>query len=196
MTPIGYLYKRVAARPDWIRTEQVEDIFSLSGCVSGNFADYINYWRHNGYWLFDSPKVIEALAQEHAISLDGLQLFYYEAYEEEYNDVERAWQPFAPEASFETNVQPPERRRLEGFDVTTFTVHTSPECSPLSCNSLAERVRTNVHCLFETFEQAKSAVEAGAFENSEPGPYRIIGVYRVLNTPEGQAVINHAHSAV
>lgn len=179
MTPIGYMYKRVAQRPDWVGAEHVQDIFSLSGCVSGVFADYIRYWRHNGYWLFDSPRVIEDLAQEHGIALEGLRLFYYEAYELEYNDPESRWEPFAAEESFGTHVQPPESCRLEGFDVTTFSVHTSPECSPLSCNSLAERIRTNCHCLFDTFDEARNAIEAGVFDHSEPGPYRIIAVYSV-----------------
>lgn len=174
-----YLYKRVAARPDWIRVEPVDDIYSLSGCVSEVFADYINYWRHNGYWLFDSPRVIEDLAKENGIPLEDLQLFFYEVYEMEYNDSEKRWQSFGPEESFRTNVQPPEHRRLEGFDVTTFSVHTLPECSPLSCNSLAETIRTNRHCLFETFDEARRALETGMFDNSEPGPFRITAVYSV-----------------
>ena len=86
MRPLGYLYKRVAARPDWIKARHVSDIYSLSGCVSGNFADYINYWKHNGFWLFDSPKVIESLATEHSISLEGLKLFYYEAHVKEFEE--------------------------------------------------------------------------------------------------------------
>lgn len=183
MTPIGYLYKRVARRPHWIRAEQVDDIYSLSGCVSEVFADYIQYWRHNGYWLFDSPHVMEDLARENGIPLGDLQLFFYEVYELEYNDSDKQWQSFVPEASFGTNVEAPRKRRLEGFDVTTYSVHTSPECSPLSCNSLAETIRTNRHCLFETFDEARKAIEAGLFDNSEPGPFRITAVYSVR--PDG-----------
>lgn len=180
MIPIGYLYKRVARRPDWIRAEHVDDIYSLSGCISVGFADYITYWRHNGYWLFNSPGVIEDLARENAIPLDDLQLFFYEAYEWEFDDSAGRWRPFAPEESFATDVELPENRRLEGFDVTTFSARTSPECSPLSCNALAATIRTNRHCLFESFDGAKAAVEAGMFRNSEPGPFRITAVYSVL----------------
>jgi hypothetical protein len=35
----------------------------------------------------------------------------------------------------------------------------------------------NPHCLFESFEHAKQALEAGAFDNAEPGPFRIFAVY-------------------
>lgn len=177
MQPIGYLYKLVAKRPDWIKTENVSDIFSLSDCISENFDDYINYWRHNGYWLFDSAEIIKALAEEHSISLEGHRLFYYEAHEEEYDDAKRQWQILSPDESFTTNIQKPEHKTLQGFDVANFTLGTSPECSPLSCNSLAELVTTNQHCLFNTYGEARHALEHDVFINAEPGPYRIIAVY-------------------
>ena len=43
------LFKRIATRPDWLHAQGVVDIYSLSGCVSANFADYVQYWKHNGY---------------------------------------------------------------------------------------------------------------------------------------------------
>lgn len=179
MIPIGYLYKNVAKRPDWLDVEKIDDIYALSGCVSEDFADYTNYWRHNGFWLFDSPSIMKDLANEHSIDLSALCLFYYEAYEVQYNDETNLWEQFFPEASFVTNIQPPKNNRLEGFDVVNFCSGTSPECSPLSCNSIAKTIPTNRHCLFDTFEEAKNAIENRAFENAEPGPYRIIAVYTI-----------------
>jgi hypothetical protein len=173
------MYKRVASRPDWLKAPTVRDIYSLSGCVSENFADYIDFWRHNGYWLFDSPEIIQEVATENSISLEGLSLFYYEAYEQQFDATRAAWLPFVPEQSFETDVQIPSSKTLQGFDVTAFSVQTSPECSPLSCNGLAETIPTNQHCLLNTFEDARALVEQGAFADSEPGPYRIISVYTV-----------------
>ena len=52
MIPVGYLAKHVYKRPDWLQVDHVIDIFSVSGCVSENFADYIGFWKHNGYWFF------------------------------------------------------------------------------------------------------------------------------------------------
>ena len=181
MRPIGYMYKRVAAAPDWLKAPQVKDIYALSGCVSADFADYIKFWRHNGFWLFDSPGIMQALADEHALSLEGLQLFYYEAHDLQFDQSLGQWEPFAPEPSFETKVEPPTTASLEGFDVTSFYAGSSPECSPLSCNSLAKNIDTNSHCLFSTFEAAVRALEKGHFHDGEPGPYRIIGVYSVDN---------------
>jgi hypothetical protein len=177
VVPIGYLYKRVAPRPEWLAASRVENIFALSSCISEDFADYIQYWKHNGYWLFDSPAVMKALAEEHSISLQGTKLFYYEAYELEFDDELSDWVAFEPEHSFGVNVEAPVTKVLEGFDVVSFSVGNSPECSPLSCNSCAETLATNEHCLFATFEIAKAAVESGAMKGCEPGPYRVIAVY-------------------
>lgn len=177
MVPIGYLYKRVATRPEWLAATEVKDIFALSGCISTDFTDYIQYWKHNGYWLFDSPSVMNTIAEEHSISLDGTKLFYYEAYELEFDDEQSDWLTFEPEPSFGVNVEAPATKVLEEFDVVSFSVGNSPECSPLSCNSCAETLTTNEHCLFATFETAKAAIESGAMKGCEPGPYRVIAVY-------------------
>ena len=55
MIPVGYMYKKIVIKPDWLKAANIVDVYSLSNCISHGFADYINYWQHNGYWLFDSP---------------------------------------------------------------------------------------------------------------------------------------------
>jgi hypothetical protein len=177
MIPVGYLAKHVAMKPESLNAPQVVDIFSVSACISEDFADYIEYWKHNGYWLFDSPEIIRSLAVQHAISLDGTSLFYYQAHESEFDG--RSWSSVTAEPSLETHISPPPQRRLEGFDVVTFFARNAPECSPLSCNSLAETIPTNSHCLLASFEEAESSLNSGAFGNAEPGPYRIFAVYSV-----------------
>jgi hypothetical protein len=104
-------------------------------------------------------------------------LFFYEVYELQFNCGE--WTSFEPEPSFSTNVSLTEAKVLEGYDVVTFCVQTSPQCSPLSCNSLATEVETNTRCLLQSFEQARALLENGTFNDSEPGPYRIFAVYSV-----------------
>lgn len=179
MIPAGYMAKQVATRPEWLRADRVVDIYSVSSCMSNDFADYINYWKHNGYWLFDSPEVIREVAKENSLVLTNAGLFYYEVHDQEYDEDEKSWKPFAPEPSFKTEIIRPSSKTLEGYDVVTFYAHTSPECSPLSCNSLASEVETNRHCLLPSFEKAKELLEEGKFKNSEPGPYRIFAVYSV-----------------
>jgi hypothetical protein len=169
--------KHVARPPEWLNAPHIVDVFSVSDCIARNFADYIPYWRHNGYWLFDSSGVITQVARENSISLSGTRLFYYEAYEKEFDG--KNWRSYDPETSIPTNVIIPSTRKLEGFDVANFTGRNVPECSGLSCSSLAEKLPTNLHCLFNSFNEAEALVSQGAFNDSEPGPYRIFAVYAV-----------------
>jgi hypothetical protein len=178
MVPAGYMAKRVAPWPDSLPPGRVLDVYSLSDCISENFCDYINYWKHNGFWLFDSPEIIHKLAVANSIDLDGTQFFYYEVHEMEFDDAGR-WVAFHPEPSFGTQVVPPETKVLEGYDVVTFYARSSPECSPLFCNMLSNEIETNEHCLLGSLEEAQALLEAGRFEHSEPGPYRIFAVYSV-----------------
>lgn len=179
MVPAGYMFKHIAARPDWLRAQSVTDIWSVSSCTSANFADYIKFWAHNGYWLFDSPEKMETIASRESIDLFKATLCYYEVHEDEFDEGQRSWSPIKPEQSFTTEVVRPSRSTLVGYDVVTFSVHTAPECSPLSCNSVATQLPVNDHCLLATFDEAKTALEAGVFDNSEPGPFRIFAVYTV-----------------
>jgi hypothetical protein len=173
MIPAGYMAKRVAERPAWL-SAAITDVYSVSGCISPDFGDFIHHWRHNGYWLFDSPTLIEELCREQSIDLAGTRLFYFEVADRQFD---REWLPFSPEPSFETRVREPERKVLEGFDVVSFYAQTTPECSPLSCNSLASEIPVNAHCLLDSEQEAIALVESGRLELAEPGPYRVFAVY-------------------
>ena len=177
MIPVGYMAKRVGRKPDRFRAPHVVDTYSVSNCNCEDFADYIQYWKHNGFWLFDSPEIIQDVAKQNSIPLEGTSLFYYEAHEMEFEG--ERWSPWSPDPSFPTNVVRPSRKQLEGFDVVNFTARTSPECSGLSCSGLAAELHTNAHCLLSSFEEAETSLNDGKFENAEPGPYRIFAVYSV-----------------
>ncbi len=129
--------KKVETRPEWLKAGKVAAIYSVSGCISKFFCDYIDHWKHNGYWFFDAPALIAEVAQAASTTLAGHQLFYYEVYEKEFEEEAGIWTGFAANEAFATNVVAPATKRLEGYDVVTFSAHTSPECSPLSCNHLA-----------------------------------------------------------
>lgn len=187
MIPLGYMLKSVASpAPHWMGSPGVTAVHSLSGCVSSDFAEYIPLWKHNGWWLFDTPGAVKDAAAELGVATDGLSLFYYEAFDQQYDDDKKSWQPFAAESggSFTTGVVQPNTATLSGFDVVNFFSQTSPECSPLSCNGLAAALPVNERCLFDSFDEAHAAVESGKFENAEPGPYRIVAVYLVGETDD------------
>ena len=177
MIPVGYMAKKIATRPDWLAAENVIDIYSVSHCISDNFADYFKFWKHNGYWFFDTPDTIGQLAHENGIDLSGMKFFYYEVHERQYDQDKKSWIDFQPEPSFLTNVRLPMKKSLEGYDVVSFWARTSAEHSPLSCNNLAEGIPVNPRCLLETFEDARSFLESGRFDGGEPGPFRIFAVY-------------------
>jgi hypothetical protein len=170
--PAGYMAKRVAARPEWLTAAGVIDVYSVSHCISKDHADYIKDWRHNGYWLFDSPDIIRQLARAHSVDLEDAVLFFYEVHELEFDEGDARWQPFAPEPSFPTRVVEPSVKTLEGFDVVSFYLGSSPECSPLSCSGLATEIETNEHCLLPSFEHARQLLSDGRFDGTEPGPFR------------------------
>lgn len=180
--------KRVESRPEAFDVPGVVDIYSLSSCISEDFADYITSWKHNGYWLFDSPAAICAVAEALGVSLEGTMLFYYEVHAFEFDQERGEWAPFEPESSFATSIAPPTNPTLEGFDVVSFFARSSPECSPLSCNGLASALPVNGHCLFSTLEEALAHVQSGAFAHGEPGPLRIFAVYSVGSTAARPAV--------
>jgi hypothetical protein len=131
MIPAGYMAKFVADRPDWLAAAGVEDIYSVSRCMSPCFMHYHGAWKHNGFWLFDSIDVIRHLASEKGIDLKHAKFFYYEVYGREFDEDGTEEVMPAPATAFATNVSSPETKSLEGFDVVTFNAGAGPECSPL-----------------------------------------------------------------
>ncbi len=191
MIPVGYMYNKVAARAD-SHPANVVDIYSVAGCGgqlgAHHFSvDYIQFWKHNGYWLFNNRAEMDSIAAEHNIDLSDMTLFYYEAYIFEFDLIERdkhpntgIWSPFECDQSWLTDVSVPETKTLAGYDVVEFVGRSAPEDSLLACcPGLSSQVALNQHCLFDTFDKAKSTLESGIFHRHEPGPYRIFAVYVV-----------------
>lgn len=185
MIPAGYMYKLVSTSDGKEAASQPVDFYSAGACGAGItpfFTDYVPHWKHNGFWFFNSPGVMQEIAVEKHIDLSGMTLFFYELYEFEFDlpDAgEEAWSPIESESSFVTEIVVPSKKVLAGFDVVEYVCRNSPECSLLSCSNLAKEFTVNSHCLFDTLEDAKVAVESGKFHEREPGPYRILAVYVV-----------------
>lgn len=187
MIPVGYMYKLVGIPTASLTANNVVNVFSAGDCggsPSHFFADYIKYWKHNGYWFFNTPDLMQEIARMDHIDLSAMTLFYYEIYEFEFDKSDNqgrvaGWFPFESESSFATDVLIPQEKDLAGYDVVEYVCRNSPECSLLSCSNLAAKFHVNAHCLFDTFGEAKAAVETGEFHAKEPGPYRILAVYEV-----------------
>jgi hypothetical protein len=73
---MGYMAKRVVPSPEFLSgIAGIVDVYSVSSCVNDDFADFVDFWKHNGYWFFDRPEIIRDLAQKNAIDLSGTKLF-------------------------------------------------------------------------------------------------------------------------
>lgn len=177
MIPAGYMYKRIVL-PDWLNCDPVTNVYAVSGCFSKDFTNYIPYWKHNQYWFFNSPDDMDPIIRAEQIS-DDLELVFYEVYEKEFDEQKNAWQEFTGEESFGIQVQLPAQKDFLGFDIVSFSMGTCPECSPLSCNGLCREVNVNQYCLLDDLDFTIQLTESLTIKKCEPGPYRIIAVYKV-----------------
>lgn len=173
---LGYMAKRIVERPDWLDETSVGDVYAVSDCISPDFADYVQFWAHNGFWFFDEPSIITRLCAEHDVSLDGLTFVYYQAHPQQFDTNGHTWHGFGPDPDSKTDVSPPTMPHLLGYDIVCYSMQSAPECSPLSCNHVAADVQVNSHCLIDTLDYAIECLETGTFDNAEPGPMRIIAV--------------------
>lgn len=189
MIPAGYLLKRVSPPPGWLRDgiEHVRAVCSVADCVNDNLVDVQTAWLHNGFGVANDPSVLRNLADESGVTKNDATLFFYEAYEWElesdgwtFNPDE--WRPrTAVQSAGVRDVvlyPPPGSAELLGYDVVVFGDYL--EHSPLSCNSIAQTLSVNEHCLFNTFDEAKQAIDRGAFGGGcEDGAYSIYSVSTV-----------------
>jgi hypothetical protein len=184
MVPAGYLLKRVSTPPGWLKTgtSHVTDVCSVADCVNDNVVDVQDAWQHNAFGLANDPRTLWDLVSAKSAELCGAVLFYYEAYEQEmesdgWSFDTNQWRPLsgAPSASVATDVAKPKSTRLLGYDVAVFGDFL--EHSPLSCNSLAEDLAVNEHCLFNELSDAVAAINTGGFGGGcEEGVYKVFSV--------------------
>lgn len=182
--PAGYLYKKITKKPEDLNIDNaIEYIYSASSCISAFFVNYTNYWQHNAYCIFNKPSIMQEIAKDEGIDLSSCWLFYYEVYELSFDDSNNIWIPLVLDNDDDLqapDVVIPAHKILKGFDVVSFSMgYLPPECSPLSCNELAATIKVNKFCLFDTFNEAKAALDNGLFNNAEPGPYRILAIYQI-----------------
>ena len=57
----GYFPKRIVRRDPWLAAPHVDEIWSVSECMSKGPRGWIDRWRHNDFWLFDSVGLAESV---------------------------------------------------------------------------------------------------------------------------------------
>ena len=169
---VGFLAKAVESRPEWLHVPAVQDICSVSECISAAPADRISFWTHNALGFYDS------LGDAAAVTKDETGRYDWFAYE--------FYQIRAVDGRIEPDVIPaapgsvPADFQFIGHDIVTRSSGAHVECSPLSCNRVAETVSTNEHCLIDQEDRAEQALLTISMPGfaAEPGPYYLAKVYR------------------
>ena len=173
MIPAGYFARRVKPKPDHLPAPDVREICSVSECISPGADNWIASWRHNSLGWFNS--IDDALSVVPAGQRSEFRLFAYRLHPEVFRGGER--QAF----ELPVDVQPEPLRagfRSIGFDSASKSSAEgqSLECSPLSCNGLAEELPVNEHCLFPALDAAIAGAARFAVEQPEPGDYYVVEV--------------------
>lgn len=169
---VGFFPKLTAPRPDWLQVEAVEEIASVSTCVSPAPEDWITHWKHNDFGFYDTEELARLVIPGDSAEYDlyAYELFPLFWFDQEAEALERIAERGAP---------PPDYAFL-GYDIVTKSSSHVFECSPLSCNGAASEFPTNASCLIDDEEQAHQAVLRMSQPDSgvEPGPYYLFKVYR------------------
>src|SRR3954451_4573974 len=61
---IGYFPKRTSKQPAWLKSPAVEEICSVSTCISEGPAGWVEAWRHNEQWVYDTPELAWSVVPE------------------------------------------------------------------------------------------------------------------------------------
>lgn len=168
---VGYFSKRTLVRPLWVHAEQVEEIASVSECISAGPPGWLDHWLHNSYWFFNSMEAACAVLGDDGTDFD---VYAYKLYPIlAHQGVVHPIQINVP------SVEPIDGNfHLLGYDAVSRSLGSSFECSPLSCNDAARDHVVNRYCLFESYEAALAGAVEFSAGRYEPGPYYVFEVYR------------------
>ncbi len=168
---IGYFPKRRQPVPDWFQNATIRQICSVSECIVPGPTDWIAKWRHNALFLFDSPTLARSVLR--AEELDDFDVFEYRAFPFRFDrHVRTPW---------DLSVVAPEQLAHDcltilGYDLVSRSTDSAFECSPLSCNAMADEWTTNEFCLIDDAATAIDYADRLCDAKAEPGPYCVIRV--------------------
>jgi hypothetical protein len=175
---IGILPKRVLPRPEWLKCETVDEILSVSECMSPAPADRIDRWAHNEVGLYDTVELAIGVIEEGREA--EYRLFAYRELPLKFSagQVDENWDPAGRFTC--ARVEPDLGGWLfRGYDVVGRSSSEFFECSPLSCNGMAAEHAVNRCCLIDELDQAIDAARVFSDPASgvEPADYFIVEVF-------------------
>ncbi|HEY7338923.1 MAG TPA: hypothetical protein VH639_28800 [Bryobacteraceae bacterium] len=174
LTLVGYFPKTTAIPEGYELPAHVKEICTVSGCINAP-EGWIDHWLHNELAFYDSPAKAKRVVATTTSKLPW-SLFAYRMLPTRFD------KDGAKPISLPTlDVEPLHGSFVPiGFDAVSKSVSFCFECSPLSCNYLAQKVPVNEFCLVATFEEAVALAKRCASEEPEPGPYYLFEVLRAI----------------
>jgi hypothetical protein len=173
MIDAGYFAKLIEPTPDWLHGQSIREICSVSTCISCGPEDWVDHWRHNELGWFNTIEDAWSVVPE--AERHRYRLFAYRM------GLIRFRQGEPLEVPVPADVHPaqiPASFVSLGYDAVSRSMETvlGFECSPLSCNSMAEEIPANEFCLFGTEAAATAGAQAFSVQQPEPGDYYVVEV--------------------
>ncbi|MFH1183478.1 MAG: hypothetical protein V1755_00360 [Chloroflexota bacterium] len=171
---IGFFPKKTACPDAFFGKTAVEEICSVSDCISSGPEGWIDQWKHNvTWWFFDTEAAAREVTGEEEYDMYAYRLFPV-VFD---RDTET---PIDVDASAEGDLGCYE---FLGYDIVSRSRGTNFECSPLSCNGGCKEYDVNRHCLVDAVDEAWRVAKEIAHDSAEkgswePGPYYLFEVYR------------------
>lgn len=149
----------------------IREVASVSECISSGPDDWVQAWKHNPWGFFDSPELAWSVVPK--IHRASFRLYAYRVHALDALGNER------PVRASDADVHAlPESFEPVGYDFVSRSGGGHFECSPLSCNHLAEELETNPYCLLEDRDLAIELALGADSLRCEPGPYYVLEVFR------------------
>jgi hypothetical protein len=181
---IGFLARKVAPRPsDFLARAPIDDVCSVSECISPGAPDRIQRWAHNAASFYDTEALAWSVVPD--AECDAYTLFAYRAVSIRFDGGDG--EPWSPGDEWPGLPAEPDLSAYApiGYDVVRCSVGAAFDCSPLSCNGVANEHAVNEHCLVDDVDVAMQLGRAFTAEGAgvEPGPYHVVEVLRRIPTP-------------
>lgn len=168
---VGFFPKKTAVRPDGFNNPVIEEICSVSECISEGPVGWVKKWKHNELGFFNSEKIAREIIGQNPEVFD---LYAYKMFPLEFNHGNVSAYSISVQLSWEF----PDYEFL-GYDcISRSTGSSFFECSALSCNAGYEEFPVNRYCLLDDFDAAYQAAAEFSKDKYEPGPYYLFEVYR------------------
>lgn len=175
---VGFLARKVASRPDSLARAPIDDVCSVSECISPGTPDQLLHHTHNSAGFYDTEAAAWSVVPE--TERDAYTLFAYRALCVRFDGVSCAqWSPAEEWPGLPVNADLSAYTPV-GYDIVNASFGEWFECSPLSCSGIANEQVVNRHCLVDDVDAAIELARLFARDDAsvEPGPYHVVEVLR------------------